>query len=192
MHPGKASPPRCVKQFLQVFTACGAPFQGNREGTHKRRSLGSFAPYAAGLSECQGDCLPPPTWSRTAPSCPILCCIVALLRHPSTATRIWSPGCIRRRSPPARVVLTSPRARSLSFANQTKYYLDLTGRSFRCHHSFLSMILNIIQRRTTHLQIYLTVRRPRFQSVVSKLAAVKSDVIRCRLPGERRQVSRPA
>ena len=66
----------------------------------------------------------------------------------------------------------------LSFANQAKYYLDLADRSFRYHHSFLFVILNIIQRRTAHLQTHFTVRRSRFESVASKLIAVKSNVLR--------------
>ena len=67
---------------------------------------------------------------------------------------------------------------AISFANQAKYYLDLADRSFRYHHSFLFVILNIIQRHTAHLQTHFTVRRSRFESVASKLIAVKSTVLR--------------
>ena len=70
------------------------------------------------------------------------------------------------------------RVRVLSFANQTKYYLNLVDRSFRYHHSFLFVTLNIIQRRTAHLQTHFTVRRSRFESVASKLVAIKSNVLR--------------
>jgi len=67
---------------------------------------------------------------------------------------------------------------ALSFANQAKYCLDLADKSFRYHHSFLFVVLNIIQRRTAHLQTHFTVRRSRFESVASKLIAVKSSVLR--------------
>ena len=70
------------------------------------------------------------------------------------------------------------RVCALSFSNQAKYYLDLADRSFRYHHSFLFVVLNIIQRRTAHLQTHFTVRRSWFESVASKLVAVKSSVLR--------------
>ena len=72
------------------------------------------------------------------------------------------------------------RVRALSFANhdQTKYYLNLVDRSFRYHHSFLFVTLNIIQRRKAHLQTHFTIRRSRFESVASKLVAIKSNVLR--------------
>ena len=70
------------------------------------------------------------------------------------------------------------RVCALSFANQAKYCLDLVDRTFRYHHSFLFVVLNIIQRRTAHLQTHFTIRRSRFESVASKLVAVKSSVLR--------------
>jgi len=69
------------------------------------------------------------------------------------------------------------RVCAISFANQAKYCLDLADRCFRYHHSFLFVVLNIIQRRTAHLQTHFTVRRSQFESVASKLIAVKSTVI---------------
>jgi hypothetical protein len=69
------------------------------------------------------------------------------------------------------------RVCALSFANQAKYCLDLADRSFRYHHSFIFVVLNIIQRRTAHLQTHFTVRRSKFESVASKLVAVKSSVL---------------
>ena len=65
----------------------------------------------------------------------------------------------------------------VSFANQAKYCLDLADRSLRYHHSFLFVVLNIIQRRTAHLQTYFTVRRSRFESIATKLIVVKSSVL---------------
>ena len=70
------------------------------------------------------------------------------------------------------------RVCSISFAKQANYYLDLADRSFRYHHSFMFVVLNIIQRRTAHLHTHFTVRRSRFESVASKLIAVKSNVLR--------------
>jgi len=67
---------------------------------------------------------------------------------------------------------------ALSFANQAKYCLNLADRLFQYHHSFLFVVLNIIQHRTAHLQTHFTVRRSQFDSVASKLIAVKSSVIR--------------
>jgi len=66
----------------------------------------------------------------------------------------------------------------ISFAKQANYCLDLADRSFRYHHSFMFVVLNIIQRRTAHLQTHFTVRRSRFESIASKLIAVKSSVLR--------------
>ena len=70
------------------------------------------------------------------------------------------------------------RVCSISFAKQADYYLDLADRSFRYHHSFMFVVLNIIQRRTAHLQTHFTIRRSQFESVASKLIAVKSNVLR--------------
>jgi hypothetical protein len=67
---------------------------------------------------------------------------------------------------------------TISFQQQAKYYLDLADRSFRYHHSFLFVVLNIIQRRTAHLQTHFTVRRSKFETVASRLVAVKSHVLR--------------
>ena len=70
------------------------------------------------------------------------------------------------------------RAGAISFQQQAKHCLDLVDRSFRYHHSFLFVVLNIIQRRTAHLQTHFTVRRSKFETVASKLVAVKSHVLR--------------
>jgi len=64
----------------------------------------------------------------------------------------------------------------ISIAKQASYCLDLADRSFRYHHSFMFVMLNIIQRCTAHLQTHFTVWRSRFESVASKLIAVKSSV----------------
>ena len=70
------------------------------------------------------------------------------------------------------------RVCAISFVKQASYCLDLADRSFRYHHSFMFVVLNIIQRRTAHLQTHFTVRRSRFESIASKLIAVKSNVLR--------------
>ena len=70
------------------------------------------------------------------------------------------------------------RVCSISFAKQADYYLDLADRSFRYHHSFMFVVLNIIQHHTAHLQTHFTVRRSQFESVASKLIVVKSSILR--------------
>ena len=69
------------------------------------------------------------------------------------------------------------RACAISFQKQAEYYLDLADRSFRYHHSFLFVLLNIIQRRTAHLQTHFTVRRSKFENIATKLVTVKSTVL---------------
>ena len=70
------------------------------------------------------------------------------------------------------------RTCSISFQKQAEYYLDLADRSFRYHHSFLFVVLNIIQRRTAHLHTHFTIRRSQFERVATKLVAVKSSTLR--------------
>ena len=69
------------------------------------------------------------------------------------------------------------RVCAISFQQQAKYCLDLADRSFRYHHSFLFVVLNIIQRRTAHLQTHFTVWRSKFETIASKLVAVKSQTL---------------
>ncbi|KAF9782691.1 hypothetical protein BJ322DRAFT_1009433, partial [Thelephora terrestris] len=69
------------------------------------------------------------------------------------------------------------RTCAISFQKQAEYCLDLADRSFRYHHSFLFVALNIIQRRTAHLQTHFTVRRSKFETVATRLIAVKSSVL---------------
>ncbi|KAF9642668.1 hypothetical protein BDM02DRAFT_3105368, partial [Thelephora ganbajun] len=70
------------------------------------------------------------------------------------------------------------RACAISFQKQAEYYLDLADRLFCYHHSFLFVVLNIIQHCTAHLQTHFTVRRSKFKTIASKLIAVKSNVLR--------------
>lgn len=69
------------------------------------------------------------------------------------------------------------RTCAISFQKQAEYCLDLADRSFRYHHSFLFVVLNIIQRRTAHLQTHFTVRRSKFESIATKLIAIKPTVL---------------
>lgn len=64
------------------------------------------------------------------------------------------------------------RPASLSFHAQANALLDLPDRSFRYHHSYIFVVLNIIQRRTAHLQTSFTVRRSKFDDVAQKLTSV--------------------
>jgi hypothetical protein len=49
----------------------------------------------------------------------------------------------------------------ISFAKQANCCLDFADKSFRYHHSFMFVVLKIIQRRTAHLQTHSTVQRSR-------------------------------
>jgi hypothetical protein len=69
------------------------------------------------------------------------------------------------------------RVTKLSFEAQANAFLDVPDRSFRYHHSYIFVVLNIIQRRTAHLQTHFTVRRSKFDSVARRLAAVSPDVL---------------
>ncbi|KZT29852.1 hypothetical protein NEOLEDRAFT_1153726 [Neolentinus lepideus HHB14362 ss-1] len=66
---------------------------------------------------------------------------------------------------------------SLSFQAQASYYLDLDDRSFRYHHSYLFVALNIMQRRAAHLQTHFTIRKSYFDKVARKLVAVSADTL---------------
>ncbi|KAF8838829.1 hypothetical protein BDN67DRAFT_906681, partial [Paxillus ammoniavirescens] len=65
----------------------------------------------------------------------------------------------------------------LSFAQQAQYYLDLNDRSFRYHHSFLFVVLNITQRRAAHLYTHFTMRRSLFNRVAHKFVSLSSEVL---------------
>jgi len=69
------------------------------------------------------------------------------------------------------------RETPIQFSKQAEYYLDLPDRSFRYHHSYIFVILNMIQRRTAHLHTHLTVKKKHFESVAKKLSTISPDII---------------
>ena len=69
------------------------------------------------------------------------------------------------------------RVTKLTFAAQANSLLDVPDRGFRYHHSYIFVVLNIIQRRTAHLQTHLTVRKSKFDSVAKQLASVSPSVL---------------
>lgn len=69
------------------------------------------------------------------------------------------------------------REAALSFEQQAQYYLNLPDRAFRYHHSYLFVVLNILQRRAAHLHTFFTVRKSNFHDVARKLTQVSSTVL---------------
>lgn len=69
------------------------------------------------------------------------------------------------------------RPTALSFQQQAQYYLNLADRSFRYHHSFLFVALNMIQRRAAHLHTFFTVKKSSFDVVAHKLTQVSPEVL---------------
>jgi len=70
------------------------------------------------------------------------------------------------------------RPTPLSFDRQAKYCLSIVDRSFRYHHSFIFVVLNIMQRRQAHLQTHFTVKKSNFESVARELTSVSAGVLR--------------
>ena len=53
----------------------------------------------------------------------------------------------------------------------------LYDHSFRYHHSFIFIVLNIIQRQKGHLQTYFTVCKNRFDDIANKLISVSAGTL---------------
>ena len=69
------------------------------------------------------------------------------------------------------------RVTKLSFKSQANACLDYPDRAFRYHHSYIFVVLNILQRRTVHLQTHFTVRKSKFDTVANKLTSVSPSVL---------------
>jgi hypothetical protein len=69
------------------------------------------------------------------------------------------------------------RATKLSFEAQANALLDVPDKSFRHHHSYIFVALNILQRRWSHLHTHFTVRRSQFDSIAKDLTTVSPDVL---------------
>jgi hypothetical protein len=69
------------------------------------------------------------------------------------------------------------RITKLNFGAQANAFLDVPDRCFKYHHSYIFVVLNIIQRRAARLQTHFTVRRSKFNVVAKRLAAVSPNVL---------------
>ena len=69
------------------------------------------------------------------------------------------------------------RSVKISFEAHANSLLDSYDHNFRYHHSFIFIVLNIIQRRMGHLQTYFTVRKTRFDDIANKLTSVSADTL---------------
>ncbi|KAI0362716.1 hypothetical protein OH77DRAFT_1386949, partial [Trametes cingulata] len=66
---------------------------------------------------------------------------------------------------------------TISLQAQANYTLDLADRAFRYHHSYIFVILNIIQRRAAHLHTHFAVRQSKFNSIAQKLVSVNAKTL---------------
>ena len=69
------------------------------------------------------------------------------------------------------------RQTPIAFEKQANYYFDIPDRSFRYHHSYLFVVLNIWQRRTSHLHTYFTVRKSNFDNIAKRLIDISPEVL---------------
>ncbi|KAI6044108.1 hypothetical protein EDC04DRAFT_2645117 [Pisolithus marmoratus] len=69
------------------------------------------------------------------------------------------------------------RPTTISFQQQAKYCLQLADRSFRYHHSFMFVALNIIQHRQAHLKTYFTCKQSHFLNIARQLTQVSPQVL---------------
>ncbi|KAG2742618.1 hypothetical protein P692DRAFT_201889980, partial [Suillus brevipes Sb2] len=66
---------------------------------------------------------------------------------------------------------------SISFQQQAQYYLNIADRSFRYHHSFMFVVLNMIQRRTAHLKTSFMVRHSHFHHIARNLTQISPAIL---------------
>ena len=69
------------------------------------------------------------------------------------------------------------RPTKLSFKTQANAFLDLTNRSFRHHHSYTFVALNIIQRRASHLQTHFTICKLSFDAIAKSLTSISPTIL---------------
>ena len=62
---------------------------------------------------------------------------------------------------------------AVSFQKQANYYLDLADHSFRYHHSFIFVVVNILQRRAAHF----TVSQSCFKAVSETLLSISPHTL---------------
>jgi len=66
---------------------------------------------------------------------------------------------------------------TVSIQKQANYYLDLADHSFRYHHSFIFVVVNILQRRAAHLHTSFTVSQPCFKAVSESLLSISPHTL---------------
>lgn len=69
------------------------------------------------------------------------------------------------------------RSRPLSFQQQAQYLLNIPDRSFRYHHSFLFVVLNIHQRHLAHIHTALTCKKAHFHRIAEKLTKISPELL---------------
>ncbi|KAG2107452.1 uncharacterized protein F5147DRAFT_529694, partial [Suillus discolor] len=67
----------------------------------------------------------------------------------------------------------------VAFQKQANYYFDLADWSFRYHHTYMFVVLNIFQHRTAHLHTHFTVWRSHFESLSRRLNSVSPRTLSC-------------
>jgi len=69
------------------------------------------------------------------------------------------------------------RHTKLSFEAQANAFLDVADKSFRHHHSYIFVALNIIQRRLSHLHTHSLCANPSLTGIAKDLTTVSSEVL---------------
>jgi len=69
------------------------------------------------------------------------------------------------------------RTTALSFQQQAQYYFNISDRSFRYHYSYMFIVLNIWQRRLSHLHTSITVKASKFDVIARKLVQVSPETL---------------
>ncbi|KAF6752481.1 hypothetical protein DFP72DRAFT_815331, partial [Ephemerocybe angulata] len=69
------------------------------------------------------------------------------------------------------------RMTPISFDKQAEYYFNLPDREFRYHYSYLFVVLNMVQRRKSHLHTHFTVKSTHFRKVAQSLTSLSFETI---------------
>lgn len=65
----------------------------------------------------------------------------------------------------------------MSFQLQARYTLNLSDRAFRYHHSYMFIVLNIVQRHLAHLHTAFTCKKSNFERIACKLTALSPALL---------------
>ena len=66
---------------------------------------------------------------------------------------------------------------TVSFQKQANYYLDIAEHSFQYHHSFIFVVVNILQRRAAHLHTSFTVSQSHFKAISESLLSISPHTL---------------